>query len=433
MFRPGVRHRTEEDGHVRIPEGLRARLRGTWRPVFLVIAPVAVLTVVAMVWLWPSGSSTADDDTHYVDGTVGTVLHAACSADDGAAQAAGQQDCGTIVVRVTSGPDAGQEITTDVPSGPGAIQVREGDDVVLLYLPDTPVGETYQIADHQRGSQLWVLAAAFVLAVVAFGRWRGLSALAGLAATFAVLLFFVVPAILAGEPPLLVAIIGSAAIMLTVLYLTHGVATSTSVAVIGTLASLALTGVLSWTAVRALHLTGAADEQANYVSITHQVSLQGLLLAGILIGSLGVLDDVTVTQAATVEELARANPAYRFGQLYRAATRVGRAHIASVVNTIILAYAGASLPLLILITDSGQSVGRVLTNQLVAQELVRSVVGTLGLISAVPITTALAAFTAGRRQQAEVINEDEPGTGPSRSSRDDRLSALARENSEDAW
>jgi len=149
---------------VRIPEGLRARLRGTWRPVFLVIAPVALLTVVAMVWLWPSGSSAPADDTHYVDGNVRTVLHAACTTDDEAAQAAGQQHCGTVVVRVTSGPDAGQEITTDVPSGPGAIQVREGEDVALLYLPDTPIGETYQIADHQRGSQLWVLLAAFALA-----------------------------------------------------------------------------------------------------------------------------------------------------------------------------------------------------------------------------------------------------------------------------
>ncbi|MFG1922819.1 YibE/F family protein [Cryptosporangium sp. NPDC048952] len=370
-------------------------MRAPWRPVLVVILPIALLTIVAMVWLWPSGARTAADDTQYVDGTVSTVVHAACTSEE-AAQAAGRTDCGGIVLRLTSGPDAGEDVTTDVPSGPGAPDVHEGDDVVLLYLPDTPVGEPYQIADHQRGTQLWVLGAAFVLAVLAFGRWRGLSALAGLAVTFAVLLFFVVPAILHGEPPLLVAIVGSAAIMLAVLYLTHGVGTSTSVAVIGTLTSLALTGALSWLAVRALHLTGVADEQANYVGITHDVNLQGLLLAGILIGSLGVLDDVTVTQAATVDELARANPAYRFGQLYRSATRVGRAHIASVVNTIILAYAGASLPLLILITDSGQGIGRVLTNQLVAQELVRSAVGTLGLISAVPITTALAALTASR-------------------------------------
>ena len=420
---------------------LTVRMRGVWRPVWLVVLPAVVLTIVGMAWLWPSGTGATPDETQYVDGTVTTVVHAACSSADVQA-APGQLDCGTVVVRLAGGPDAGQEVTTDVPAGPGAPQVDEGDDVVLLHLPDTPVGEPYQIADHRRDRQLWVLGAAFALTVIAFGRWRGLSALAGLAVTFAVLLFFVVPAILAGEPPLLVAIVGSAAIMLTVLYLTHGIGIPTSVAVVGTLASLALTGVLSSFAVGALHLTGAADEQATYVSIVHHVNLQGLLLAGILIGSLGVLDDVTVTQAATVNELAAANPDYRFGRLYRAATRVGRAHIASVVNTIILAYAGASLPLLILITDSGQSLGRVLTNQLVAQELVRSVIGTIGLVSAVPITTALAAVTARRHApERTAAPAAAPGSaqppedagrsgdaGPPEAGRSDRLSALARED-----
>ena len=212
-----------------------------------------------------------------------------------------------------------------------------------------------------------------------------------------VLLWFIVPAILAGEPPLLVAIVGAAAIMLVVLYLTHGPGTSTSVAVAGTLISLTLTGILSWVAVTATHLTGVADEDAGYLNMTTPIDMRGLLLAGILIGSLGVLDDVTVTQAYTVAELATANPGYRFGQLDRSATRIGRAHIASVINTIILAYAGASLPLLILITTSANPLEQILTNQLVANEIVRSIVGTIGLISAVPITTALAALAATRR------------------------------------
>ena len=268
---------------------------------------------------------------------------------------------------------------------------------------------------------------------------RGLTALAGLAVTFAVLLFFIVPAILAGEQPLLVAIVGSAAIMLAVLYLTHGVNTATSVAVLGTLASLALTALLSATAVGTMYLSGATDEQANYVNIVHHVNLQGLLLAGILIGSLGVLDDVTVTQAATVTELARANPSYRFGQLYRAATRVGRAHIASVINTIILAYAGASLPLLILITESSQPLGQTLSNQLVAQELVRSAVGTLGLIAAVPITTALAALTSSRSPNADADDseeDDQPGPRPDLADgHADHLAALARDKGDptESW
>jgi uncharacterized membrane protein len=258
-------------------------------------------------------------------------------------------------------------------------------------------GYTYQIADHRRGTQLWVLLAVFVLAVVAFGRLRGLAALAGLAVTFAILLLFIVPAILGGGPPVMVAIVGSAAIMLSVLYLTHGFNTPTSVAVLGTLASLTLTGVLSVAATAALHLTGISSEEDTFLTVAYrQVDMRGLLLAGILIGSLGVLDDVAVTQAVTIDELAIANPRLSTRQLYRAGSRVGRAHITSVINTIILAYAGASLPMLLLLRTGQQPLGQILTTQQIAQEIVRSIVGTIGLIAAVPITTWLAALTASR-------------------------------------
>jgi len=185
--------------------------------------------------------------------------------------------------------------------------------------------------------------------------------------------------------------------MLTVLYLTHGLHVGTSVAVIGTLTSLTITGVLSALTTSLTRLSGIADETSSYLNITHtDVNMQGLLLAGIVIGSLGVLDDVTVTQSTAVDELARANPGYGFRQLYRAAERIGRAHIASVINTIVLAYAGASLPLMLLFAAGNEPVGDTITSPLIAQELVRSVVGTLGLIAAVPITTALAAATARR-------------------------------------
>jgi uncharacterized membrane protein len=312
-----------------------------------------------------------------------------------------------VTVKLTSGTDAGREVTADIPSGPGAVQVAGGDDVVLLVLQDEPGGEaSYSILDHRRSTQLWLLGAAFALAVIAFGRWRGLTALAGLAVTFAVLLMFVVPAILAGRSPVVVAIVGAAAIMLTVLYLTHGLSTTTSIAVAGTLASLTITAALSAAATAATHLSGVADETANYLNLTQgDVNMRGLLLAGIVIGSLGVLDDVTVTQSATVRELSLANPAYGFRQLYGAATRIGRAHIASVINTIVLAYAGASLPLMLLFAAGDTPVGELLTGELIAQELVRSVVGTIGLIAAVPITTALAAFVAARTGPA-------PGSRP---------------------
>ena len=225
--------------------------------------------------------------------------------------------------RVAAVSPDGAVVEAPLPTGQGAPPISEGEDVVLLRL-EAPEGVEYAVVDHQRGRGLAVLTIAFALALVAFGRWRGLTALAGLGVTFALLVFFVVPAILAGESPLLVAIVGSAAIMLTVLYLTHGFSLSTTVAVLGTLTALTLTGVLSAVTVSALHLTGMTDDISTSVGMSLGINMQGLLLAGIVIGSLGVLDDVTVTQAATVTELAHANPAYGFRDLYGAASRVGR-------------------------------------------------------------------------------------------------------------
>lgn len=372
-----------------------------------VIVPTALITLIALIWLWPPSIKVAADQPGRADQYAGEVMEV--TKEPCPAPPTGQEPlpggatmvvngCGTAQVKVSDGPDQGLDVDVELPNGPGAPTVEKGDNVILA-MTDTPDGGHYDVIDHQRSQGLWLLGIAFALAVLAFGRWRGLSALVGLAVTFALLLLFVVPAILAGESPLLVAIVGASAIMLTVLYLTHGPSFSTSVAVLGTLGSLVLTGVLAEVAVTGMHLTGFADESSTFLATTHNVNLQGLLFAGIVIGTLGVLDDVTVTQAATVTELARANPDYGVRDLYRAGTRVGRAHIASVINTIILAYAGSSLPLLILIAANNSSLGNVVTTQVVAQEIVRSVVATLGLIAAVPITTALAAATARRTIQ----------------------------------
>lgn len=368
-----------------------------------VIVPAGLLTLLGLLWLWPPATDVVEQTgrSEQFLGVVTGVEKQQCppapegEQPDVPGAATDVNGCGTAKVELTDGPDRGRAVEVQLPNGPGAPAVDVDDEVVLVN-SEFEGSIRYDIIDHQRTKGLWLLGVAFVLAVVAFGRWRGLSALIGLVATFAVLLLFVVPAILAGSSPLLVAIVGSSAIMLTVLYLTHGLTFSTSVAVLGTLASLGLTGLLAAASVAGMHLTGFADESSTFLATTHSVNLQGLLFAGIVIGTLGVLDDVTVTQAATVTELARANPGYGIAELYRAGTRVGRAHIASVINTIILAYAGSSLPLLILIAANNSSIGNVVTTQVIAQEIVRSVVATLGLIAAVPITTALAAATARR-------------------------------------
>ncbi|WP_246613459.1 YibE/F family protein [Paractinoplanes bogorensis] len=387
------------------------------RLVLSVLIPAVVLTALGMLLLWPHGTDRPGDGGGAIEvtGQVVAVTPAACpevELPQGETSAA-PTECGTVSVRLTEGDRSGDTVETDIPAGPGAITVEPGDDIVLLHLEESFSGREYTIGDHQRGFELWVLGAAVALAVIAFGRWRGLRALAGLAVTFAVLLIFVVPAILDGRQPLLVAVVGAAAIMLTVLYLTHGFTLPTTVAVAGTLIALTITAVLSALFTGYIHLNGVADEATSFLSISQgDVNMRGLLLAGIVIGALGVLDDVTVTQAETVRELAVANPRYGFRELYRAATRVGRAHIASVVNTIVLAYAGASLPLMLLFAVGDTPVSRLLTGQPIAEELVRAGVGTLGLIAAVPITTALAAWLSVRAATPPAERSAPPDESP---------------------
>jgi len=362
----------------------------TRRILAAIILPLGVATVVGLILLWPREPPPTVGGEQPVrrNGTVTAVQPQPCTQP----QSAGRQ-CGTVTVRLEDGPT----VTARIPEGPGSPSVAADDRVVVV----ESAGE-YAVLDHQRGRELLALVALFAAAIVALGRWRGLAALGGLVVSFAVLFLFVLPAIATGGPPLAVAVVGAAAIMLAVLYLTHGVSVRTSVAVLGTLVSLVLTGLLGAYATTALHMTGFGSEESSLVSVfLGDIDPRGLLLAGIVIGTLGVLDDVTVTQAETVAALATANPALGTRGLYRAAARVGRAHIASTVNTIVLAYAGASLPLLLLVIVSGQPASTVLTSEFIADEIVRSAVGTIGLVAAVPVTTALAAFVTTRASTSD--------------------------------
>ncbi|WP_084701330.1 YibE/F family protein [Cryptosporangium arvum] len=385
----------------------------TRKAVIAILVPAILATIVGLIWLWPGqinyGSSTGDSGQQQrAAGTITGVVEQSCP-DTAEAEAAGLTGpCGTATVKVTDGVGSGQTVTIELPQGPGAPVVHADDDVVLVVLSGGEGDSTarYTIVDKQRSGSLWLLVALAAAVVIGFGRLRGLAAIGGLVVSFAVLLLFVLPGILDGSPPLLVAVVGSSTIMFAVLYLTHGVSVRTSVAILGTLASLVLTGLLGAGFTALTELTGLGDEQSVYLAtVEGGVDMRGLLLAGIIIGSLGVLDDVTITQAEVVSELAR-TPRSRF-DLYRAAIRVGRAHVGSAVNTIVLAYAGASLPLLLLISVSGQSLGSLVTGQSLAQEIVRSLVGTIGLVASVPITTALAALVA--EPPAE---DEEPAEAP---------------------
>lgn len=349
-----------------------------------VLLPLIGATLIGLVAFWPGASKTTTISGVPLKGTIVSATPA-CPSEIPATPGG---PCGTATVRI------GDEVVdATVPSGPSAPKISVGDRVVVR-----GEGGRYAVVDHDRSRTLLIVIALFAAAIIAFARWRGVRSLLGLAVSFGVLLTFVLPAIQQGSSPLLVAIIGSAAIMFAVIYLTHGVSVGTSVAVLGTLASLVLTGLLGLAATGTMRLTGSGTDEAAILSnVLSGVDLRGLLLAGIIIGTLGVLDDVTITQTSIVGELARADPSLPGRELYSAALRVGRAHVASVVNTIILAYAGASLPLMLLLVVGGTGFMDVLTTQAISAEIVRSVVGTLGLIAAVPITTALAAWITTKR------------------------------------
>ncbi|MFE7039764.1 YibE/F family protein [Streptomyces atratus] len=382
-----------------------------------VLIPFVGAVVVGLVVLWPGGAPPHERtgvgfDRQTQQGKVVNIDKVDCK-DVNAAQTpisgettppsgSGPGLCEKATVEVTTGHDKGRTFVEIVqPDAPR--QLHEGQGVVVAYAPDAPRDLQYSVTDVNRKFPMTLLAGIFALVVIAVGRMRGVMALVALAVSFAVLTLFILPAILQGSNPLLVAVVGASAIMLIALYMCHGLTARTSVAVIGTLISLLLIGLLGSLFIGWASLTGNTDDNTGLIhGLYPHIDMSGLLLAGVIIGSLGVLDDVTVTQTSAVWELHQANPTMGARGLYRAGIRIGRDHIASVVNTLVLAYAGAALPLLLLFSIAQSSVGTVTNSELVAEEIVRTLVGSIGLVASVPVTTVLAAL---------VVSADRTGVG----------------------
>ncbi len=380
-------------GHGHGHDGPIVASHATRRTLAIIVGFLALATLVGMVALRPTGDELVNPEAlgfgDVVDATVTEARLEACSFDPATS-------CDVVDLKITSGPTAGDTTILETSLDAAAVTLDVGDGVVLNFVEDLPAGAPesvrYSFADYQRRTPLIVLGVLFALAVVLLGRLQGVRALLGLALSLAVLLAFILPALVQGRSPLAVALVGSAAIAFVALYLAHGVNERTTVALLGTFASLALTGALGVAFLAATRVTGLADEQAvNLLAFAPSLDFRGLLLAGVIIGSLGVLDDVTVTQVSATWELHLADPTRPVRDLYRSAVRIGRDHIASTVNTLVLAYAAAALPLLLILSQSGRSLGSVLTSETVAVELVRTLVGSIGLVASVPITTALAA------------------------------------------
>jgi uncharacterized membrane protein len=274
------------------------------------------------------------------------------------------------------------------------LKVEKGDEV-LVASSEGPDGNAYFIADRVRNTALWLLALAFVAIVLFVARSHGAWSLLGLAISFAVIIRFIIPGILAGYSPALIAFVGAVVIMGATLYLSHGLNRKASVALTGTALALLLTIVLAEVSIEAAALTGLVTEEATTLHLFSAggIDVKGLLLGSIIIGALGVLDDVTIAQASTVQELREANSSLSGHELFRRGMNVGRDHIASTVNTLCLAYTGAALPLLIILATQDQGLGAIINQEVVATEVVRTLVGGIGIASAVPVTTALAAWT----------------------------------------
>ena len=363
---------------------------GRHRVMLVAVGVLALAVVAGAVLLWPRGEvnrpavAGQEDPTRLVSATLTRVQPVPCKeADPGVPSST----CVNVEARLADGKQVRFE-TTDLTGN----TFRAGQQVRLSVLEQEGQPTFYNIRDLERTRPMLMLAALFVLAVLAFGRWQGLRSLIGLGVSFAVIVGFVIPAILRGSSPVPVALVGAMAIMLASLYLSHGIGRKTTAAVVGTGLALILTAALTAGFVAATSLTGLASDDALNASFqAGGLSLRGLLLAGIIIGGLGVLDDVTMSQASLVFELRRADPTASFGKLVAGALMVGRDHIAATVNTLFLAYAGASLPLLVLFTTGGNALSTVATAEAVAVEIVRTLCGSIGLITAVPLTTLLAA------------------------------------------
>ncbi|MFI9250675.1 YibE/F family protein [Streptomyces sp. NPDC053069] len=377
-----------------------------------ILVPFTAAVVVGLLVLWPGGAPAhkrtgVGFDRETQQATVTRVVEVSCrsvnasgdtptgdtsTAEGASAQQEAKGRCKKATVRVDTGKDKGRTFT-EIVQPDQTRQLHQGEKVVVAYEPSAPKDLQYSVADVNRKFPMTLLAGIFALAVVVVGRLRGVMALIALAVSFLVLTLFILPAILQGSNPLLVAVVGSSAIMLIALYMCHGLSARTSVAVLGTLISLSLIGALGSLFIGWAALTGNTDDNTGLIhGLYPSIDMSGLLLAGVIIGSLGVLDDVTVTQTSAVWELHEANPSMGWRGLYRAGIRIGRDHIASVVNTLVLAYAGAALPLLLLFSIAQSSVGTVANSELVAEEIVRTLVGSIGLVASVPVTTALAAL-----------------------------------------
>lgn len=358
------------------------------------------LTILSVIFFLPFAAlalSEADVNSFEVDGKVIAIKEQQLEPAENAYQ--------VVEVQVTS--DGNYEGRTfEVDSRESLLEglryvVKENDMVRLMIIEAAEAPEpVVYITDMIRTSALLWLLGAFIVVLFAVGRWRGVTSLLGLAASLVVLFGFVLPMLLKGHAPLLITLIGAAALLFIAIFGTHGFRRESRSAFVSTIAGVSITALFATLFTSFARLTGLGTEDAAVLQLSTNtaINFHGLLLSGMILGAVGVLDDVAVTQAETVFELKRTNPELGRKELAQKAMRIGRHHIASVVNTLVLVYAGASLPLFILFYTADQSILHLINAEFIAEEVVRTLVGTIGLILTVPLTTWFASADATQKK-----------------------------------
>jgi uncharacterized membrane protein len=380
------------------------------------LAALALLTVVGMAALWPGDTSSVDGGTIVISSGIVAAEVTAVTAMNCPVET--RPGCARVDLRLLEGRDKGTENSLVLPGDDAAPRLSPGDRIRVVSSQSfsgapletgiDPTQAPYSFVDYERRAPLLWLALGFFALVALLGRRVGVLSLLGVGVGLIIVTAFVVPAILDGKSPFAVALVGSFAAMFTTIVLVYGIGAKSLAALLGTAASLLLTALLATAFTAAAHITGRSSEEATLLQSLGEgrILLGGLVLAGILIAALGVLNDVTIGQASTVLALRRANPKQRFAELYRAGAEVGRDHLGATVNTLVFAYAGASLPLLLIFSSQDIGFSDAINRELVATEVVATLVGSIGLVAAVPLTTATAALLAMRLPVALLPQHD---------------------------
>ena len=392
------------------PDELR-RHRRALRILVVVLIPLAIWTVAGLIALWPGNIASHVnpemagynvEGVTYPSARITVLTEISCDGLSGSTPGVSNISCANATAELLDGDDQGKAVTVPLTDAIYSSGVEVGQVITLIRVPpadDRPA--EYQFSDFERRTPLIVFTVLFVLVVVAVARWRGFASLVGLAFAGFVMVKFMFPALVAGSNPIVVGLIGSSAIMFVVLYATHGFSARTSTALVGTLFGLILIAALGYAATRWAHLTGVAAED-DYVlaAAAPDLRLTSVVICGIIVAGLGVLNDVTITQASAVWELADQGPSQR--SLFSRAMRIGQDHIASTVYTIAFATAGASLSVLLLIAIYERSLFQVLQTEQFAGEVIRILIGSIGLVLAVPLTTAVGVAVVRASRSARV-------------------------------